>query len=43
MAFYLEGKGFKFWSYDKPGVNFKFGGGKGMVEIGPRGFNDLYF
>jgi hypothetical protein len=41
-AFYIEGKGYKLWTYDKPGVNFRFGGGKGMVEIIPKGFNDMY-
>ena len=41
-ALYMEGKGYKIWAYEKAIIQFKFGGGKGMVEILPKGFYDVY-
>ena len=38
----MEGKGYKVWAYEKPIIQFKFGGGKGMVDILPKGFNEVY-
>ena len=38
----MEGKGFKVWAYEKPGIAFRFGGGKGLAEILPKGFNEVY-
>jgi hypothetical protein len=39
----LEGLGYKVWAYDKPNFKFGFGGGRGMIEIGPKGFFDIYY
>jgi hypothetical protein len=41
-ALHMEGKGYKVWAYEKPIIQFKFGGGKGMVDILPKGFNEVY-
>jgi hypothetical protein len=38
----MEGRGYKVWAYEKAIIQFKFGGGKGMVDIVPRGFCDIY-
>ena len=42
-AHQLEGKNYKVWFYDKPNVKFAIFGGRGMVDVVPKGLLDIYY
>ena len=37
----LEGENYRMYSYQRPTLQFRFNGGRGMIEITEHGINDL--
>ena len=39
----MEGKNYYVEAYDKANAKLGFGGGRGMLNLMPKGYNDVYF